>query len=277
LETQLTAETCAQISVSFAQRKGNILSSPSWLAAISARATTPATKLTRLALQICNILERSDAFCASNKPIEDADIADLLTEIGTLEESLSNWLLQFYQGSSDDSLPYHRTSITTFPTFVDRCGGLRYTFPTVFMFPSFLSATMHVYIWICQLLLREATASVAHKHPDPLLGIRNQASALAARIEQCATNLCQAVPYLASKDYGTAGVLACGGPLHFAGLWYTRMKNVQKSLWCGFVRDFLQRGILTGGSFETSINLSKPIFSWWVSRIVVSHMTMGPQ
>ena len=181
-----------------------------------------------------------------------------------LERQINQWLLDFYKSTGSEGTPYTEVNLSRFPSFEERCGGLAHIFPKVIEFPTFLSATTHMYVWVGLLVIRQAIADVARLHPYPLVRPKNQEAILLAAVEEMASNLCKTVPYLSQRIHSFAGLLACGSPLHFSMAWYKRRQDVPRTVWCGTVRDFLQRDILAGGAYETSLELTRPLLTWWM-------------
>jgi hypothetical protein len=112
--------------------------------------------------------------------------------------------------------------------FTDLCAGLAHVFPTMLEFPSFVSATSHIYVWVCMLVLRRATLAVAEHTPYPLVRKRCQKVTLTASANECAINLCQSVAYLGRPEHVSCAILACFGPLYFAAEWFEQHHAVQR-------------------------------------------------
>lgn len=243
-------------------RKNTCFSSSGWVA-FGKRSKKPAVRLTNISLQIAGALEDADLLCAADDNEEDEVVA-LLTHLVDLERQLNEWLLDFTKGMEEYCVPYKNVDLTAYPYFMERCGGLAHIFPKVYEFTSFLTATSHMYVWVGLFSVRQAIADVARLHPFPLLRPVDQDAILTAAVEETASNLCKSVPYLSQSERSFAGILASGAPLWSASGWYKRRQDVQRSVWCGVVRDFLQRDILTDGTYETSVNLQQPILTWWM-------------
>ena len=244
------------------RREPTFLSTPAWIETAN-QTPTLAVKLTNLALRIPVLLQKADALCASESPSKVRVIA-LLTELISLERDFHDALLRFYKLTSESGTPYHFVSIDQYASFRERCGGLTHVFPSVIEFPSFISATTHVYTWICLLVLRRTTLDVAALHPYPLIRTQKQEASLTAAASECAINLCQSVAYLTKSEHASCGIVACSGPLYFASEWFERQQSLQRLVWTRHTHDFLQREILLGGAHLTSLNIQRPIFTWYM-------------
>lgn len=95
-------------------------------------------------------------------------------------------------------------------------GGLTAVFPKMIEFASFISASVHVWVWTCLLVLRHTMFDLASLLPATTVGARNLVASLAASADECAVNLCQSIAYLADSDYGSAGPITSGPALHYA-------------------------------------------------------------
>ena len=241
------------------RRKGLFLDGRSWIKA-AGQTTDTGIELTNIALCIPRALERAD-HVANLKTRVETDVVDLLTTLTKLETEIQDWLLKYYARGNET--PHRRLDISSFTLFQELCGELADVFDKVIVFRTKLGATVHVYAWICQLKIREAILDVSRLHPYPLLRARSQEHTLIGQVNEVANNLCQVVPFLASGT-GTSGILATSGPLYFAAEWYERQNELQKLAWCRHARDFLQQDALLGGGFQLSVDLSRPIFPWWM-------------
>ncbi|KAI6890187.1 hypothetical protein KC325_g130 [Hortaea werneckii] len=85
--------------------------------------------------------------------------------------------------------PYRLIPMSQSPEFESRLGDLADVFGHVIEFPTLLSATTHAYVWICQLLLRQAIRDVAQLYQYPLVREKDQHESLACSVDECAINL----------------------------------------------------------------------------------------
>lgn len=254
-----------EVATSFLNRKASYLSSPEWIAAARQSHDSLAFHATNMALRVGAALEDADRLCAMREPPE-ATIVCMLNNMMKLDLALKTWLIEADRRSGGDFIPQKTVPTSKLPSFYDRCGGLADVFPFAIDFPSFLSATSHIYIWTSLLLLRQAIADVSRLYPYPLLAAAHpdQDAMLNASIEECATSLCQSVAFLSKGNYGFAGIISCGAPLHFTSECFRKSHQQKRLLWSNHVREFLQRDILLGGSHNTSLDLQKPVFTWWM-------------
>ncbi|KAK4507907.1 hypothetical protein PRZ48_001642 [Zasmidium cellare] len=254
-----------EVATSFLNRKASYLSSPEWIAAAKQNHDSPAFHATNLALKTGAALEKADQLCALPKPPE-ARIVAMLNDMMEIDLGLKKWLIEVDRWSGGAFIPHKALPTSTYASFHDRCGGLADIFPVAIEFPSFMSATSHMYIWTSLLLLRRAIADVARLYPYPLLAAVNQdqEAMLDASIDECATSLCQSIAFLSQGNHGFAGVISCGAPLHFSSEWFRKKQQQKRLLWANHVREFLQRDILLGESLNTSLDLGKPVFTWWM-------------
>ena len=243
-----------------ARKKDVLFSLPSWIAAAE---HTPAfsVKLTTTALAIGGALERADSLLATKRR-KEVDVFNLLADLVQLEGELNNWLIEYYELTGGEGAPYQLVPISRYPSFEKHCQGVAHVVPKVFDFPTFLSATTHAYVWVCLLPVRDAIVQVAKLHPYPLLRPSNQDAILTEAANETADNLCQSVAFLSSAESSSAGILACGGPLHFASTWYERRQDQEKYVWCDVVRKSLQQNVTTESVF--SLNLHVPVLTWWM-------------
>ena len=130
--------------------------------------------------------------------------------------------------------------------------------------PSFVSATSHIYVWVCMLVLCRATLAVAEHSPYPLVRKRCQKATLTASANECAINLCQSVAYLSRPEHVSRGILACSGPLYFAAEWFEEQDAVQRLAWTRHVRTFLEQGSSLGNTLRTRHRLDPPLFLYWM-------------
>ena len=244
------------------KRRPTFFSSPSWIADAN-KTPTLAMKLTNLALKIAPLLRKADDLHMSTRP-KQAHTVSLLTQLTRLERDVQVWLLRFYTLTTAGQSPYRLVSASQYSSFEDRCGGLAHVIRSVIEFPSFLSATTHAYVWMCLLVLRQTILVVARLHPYPLVRPKNQEVSLLSGADECALNLCQSIAYLSRPEHASCGIVACGGPLHFASGWFKQQENLHGLLWSRHVREFLQRDVLLGGSYDTSLDLSRPVLVWWM-------------
>jgi len=247
------------------KRKKSFLSSPEWTTGVE-RTPTLSTKLTTTALQVAGTLERTDVLLAAKRPRE-ADIVGLLTDLVRLERDLNGMLVEFYRSSGGDTTPYKLVSVSQYPEFEEGCEGLADIFPRVIKFPSFLSATTHAYVWVCLMPLQEAIMNVARLHPYPLVRPVNQDAILMAAVDDTANNFCQSIAYLAFTERSSSGVLSCAAPLYFAAAWYTHRRDLRRLAWCNVVRGFLQSKGLANGAEADSLNLQRPVLTWWMLSV----------
>ena len=137
------------------RRRPCVFSEVSWITAADA---TPSfgVRLANRAIQIPILLQRADQLCGDASPREE-DIVSLLAELAAFENDIQEWLVRFYTLTSYEHVPYtYRTrSINCYTQFRELCGGLAHVFPTAIEFPSFISATSHMYVWLCLLVLRK--------------------------------------------------------------------------------------------------------------------------
>ena len=255
------------VAVGLLRRPPMFFSSPSWIAAAN-QTPTLAVALTNLALRIPILLQKADNLLDSKSPAQ-ANIMSVLTGLVQLERQIQDWLLMFYKMESGNMVPYRLANVSKYPSFQSRCGGLAKVFPSVIEFPSFVSSTSHVYVWICLLVLRQTIIDVAALHTYPIVRPQKQEASLTASANECAINLCQSIAFLTRLEHASCGIVACSGPLHFAIAWFERQQNVQRLVWARHVREFLQRDILLGGSYDTSLNIQRPLFVWWMLPDIV--------
>lgn len=228
---------------------------------------TISVELTDLSLQIPGLLQRADAMTAVSKTKKKAgefEIVELLTELSKLEVAIQKWLLKFYRLTRAEASPYRLSSISNYPFLRAGCGGLAHVFSSMIDFPAFLSATTHVWVWTCLLIIRQTVLDVAALHPYPIVRAQNQNAALEVTIDECAINLCSSIAYLIHPDHASNGIVACGPALHFSALWFERQGHTQRLIWARHVREFLQRDVLLGGGYDSSINIDRPMFVWWM-------------
>ncbi|KAK5685013.1 hypothetical protein LTS10_003088 [Elasticomyces elasticus] len=247
------------------KRKRVLFSSPDWSRPGDAYSRSkPAMRLTHILLQVAELLERTDELHTCPNEDNEAEIVSTLTSLMEVERQVQQWLLDFYESTGGEAMPYKEVNLAHYPSFKERCGTIADVFPTAIEFPTFLSATSHLYVWITLLTIRQAIVDVAGLHPYPLVRPINQDALLVAAVEEVASNLCRCLPFVTQREHSSAGLLACGGPLYFAGAWYKARQDVRRATWCETVREFLQRDALAGGSYETSINLQQPLLTWWM-------------
>ena len=260
---------------SFLKRKASHQASKEWIASAN-NLDSPAVKVVNLALKVGVALESSDWFCVnSSDQYSELDLIACLDDMVGLERDLQDWLVDAY--GDDQMSPHRRISTQQYASFSARLGGLAHIIPRSIEYPSLLSATSHCFVAICLLLLRQCIANVARLHPYPLLRQINQNEELLAAVDETAQSLCESIAYFTEGDFGFAGILASAGPLHFAAKWFER-RNDERLLWCTHVRDFLQQDALLGGSTQTSLDLSKPVFTWWMLPDIFqgSDVLLGP-
>lgn len=235
-------------------------------------------ELTDLSLQIPGLLERADGLAErakgkGKKKESEAlqmEIVALLTELSALENEIQKWLLKFYRLTQAEQSPYRLSNIANYPFLRTGCGGLAHVFPSMIEFPAFMSATTHVWVWTCLLVVRETILDVAALHPYPIVRARDQEASLKASVDECAVNLCQTIGYLIHPDHASCGILACSSALHFSALWFEKRGHTQRLIWARHVREFLQRDVLHGGAFDTSLNINRPMFVWWMLPEIVA-------
>lgn len=247
---------------SLLRRRPCLLAAEPWIKAANNGTSNFGVKLANLAIYLPVLLRRADVLCASCVPDQENVVA-VLAKLIALENDFQEWLMGFYTLTSAEEVPYHRHSVSQYPRFTELCGGLAHVFPQTIKFPSFVSATSHIYVWICLLVLRRAILDVTQLHPYPLVRPRHQKAALTASIDECAVNLCQSIAYLSQPKHVSCGILACSGPLYFATEWFEEQKAVQRSAWTGQVKQFLEQNSL-GGGFDTLHRLDPPLFSYWM-------------
>lgn len=254
-----------EVATSFLNRKASYLFSSEWIAAAKQKHDSLAFHATNMALQVGAALEKADRLCAVREQ-PDATIVCMLNDMMELDLALKTWLIKADRQSGGDFIPHKTVPTSTFASFYDRCGGLADVFPFAIEFPSFVSATSHIYIWTSLLLLRQAIADVSRLYSYPLLAAAHldQEAMLNASIDECAVSLCQSVAFLSKGNHGFAGIVSCGAPLHFASECFRTRLQQKRLLWSIHVREFLQRDILLGGSHNTSLDLQKPVFTWWM-------------
>lgn len=229
---------------------------------------TISVEMTDLSLQIPGLLQRADVLLAGTKRTKvkagERDIIALLTELMKVEHGLQSWLLKFYNRTGAERSPYRLSRLADDSFFRGGLGGLAHIFPMTIQFPAFLSATTHVWIWTCLLVIRQTMLDVAALHPYPTVRPQNQETSLTASIDECAVNLCQSIAYLIHTDHASCGIVACSPVLHFSAQWFERQGDTHRLMWVRHVREFLQRDVLLGGGYDTSINVDRPLFTWWM-------------
>ena len=246
------------------RRRPCVFSEVSWITAADA---TPSfgVRLANRAIQIPILLQRADQLCGDASPREE-DIISLLAELAAFENDIQELLVRFYTLTSYEHVPYtYRTrSINCYTQFRELCGGLAHVFPTAIEFPSFISATSHMYVWLCLLVLRKTTLDVAELHPYPLIRPHGQKAALVAGVNECAINLCQSLAYLSRPEHFSLGILSCSGPLYFAAEWFRAQSAVQKLAWTQHVRRSLEGDSSLEGKGGTLHRLDPPLFLYWM-------------
>lgn len=258
------------------------LAEEEWLAAGrmgSGGGVTIGVELTDLCLRIPTLLQRGDMLAARPEEAEEGKVVEVLTALTELEHKIQEWLLDFYRlTGTAEQLPYRLRSLSNYPFFHAGCGGLAHVFPSMIEFPAFLSATTHIWVWTCLLVIRQSILDVAALHPYPTVRARDQKASLTASIDECAINLCQSIAYLLNPDHHAAcGVLACSPALYFSALWFQRQGQTQRLIWARHVREFLQRDVLLGGGYDTSINITRPMFVWWMLPDIPAKENANPE
>lgn len=249
----------------FLKRKPTFFAKPPWLAA-AGPVESSAVKLTNIALRIVNMLAKSDVLCRREDACQEKTVVRMLNRMSELEISLNSWLLGFYKGHTEHAAPYRLIPIPQDPEIESRLGDLADVFVHVLEFPTLLSATTHAYVWICQLLLRQAMRDIAQLHPYPLLRARNQHEILTRNVDERAIDLCQNINYIYTSCSGRSSstIMACSGPLYFASLWWQHRSHEREASWCQRVKNILQLDAEVGGAYKTTFNWQVPIFSWWM-------------
>ena len=237
---------------------------------------TLAVEITDLSLMVPGLLERADGLArrksegdgrgkgrGKGKTME-AEVVDLLTELSKLELGLQNWILKFYRATNATASPYRLRSISHYPLLLTASGTLSHVFPSMFEFPAFLSATTHVWLWTTLLVIRQTILDVASLHPYPIVRAQNQNATLAASVDECAMNLCQTIGFLVNPAHASNGLLACSPALYFSERWFDRQGQSERVAWTMGVRQFLETDARGGGKNDTTINVSRPMFVWWM-------------
>lgn len=243
---------------SILQRRPCLFAEPGWIEAANHTPTFGA-RLTNLALKIPGLLQRADGL-----RVGEEEVVALLAELVALENDFQDWLIRFYELTCPTEAPYRRKSVLGYPEFADLCAGLAHVFPTMLEFPSFVSATSHIYVWVCVLVLRRTTLAVAEHTPYPLVRKRCQKVTLTASANECAINLCQSVAYLSRPEHVSCEILACSGPVYFAAEWFEQQYAVQRLAWTRHVRTLLERDGSLGGRSNTRHMLDPPLFLYWM-------------
>lgn len=223
------------------------------------------TRVAAIAFKVAKAADRASGLQMSKSPLE-VNVLECLDKMAKLESLLQQWLMSLYTSSRYQTLsphdrpPYWLVSISTYDAF----GSIGpASFPTVFEFPSFVTATSHCYIWICLVVLRMAVAGLATAHCPDMLQYLYRPDRLSANVDECANNLCKSVPYLAQTEFNSAGMLSCAGPLHFAAEWFELQHEDGKLEWINQVRAVLRREARSSPE-RSSMNLQNPVFGWWM-------------
>lgn len=246
------------VTDSILKRKPNLFSQPEWIAAAN-KSPSLGVSLTNLALQIPGLLEKVD-----ESEGDDARALPILSELNTLHKDLHDWLTRFYMLTNMEEAKHQKCSLDRFPRFRELCGGLAHVFPEAIEFPSFISATSHVYAWTCILLVRKAILTVSERYAHPSVWSKGLKAAMTASVTQSAIDLCQAVPYLSLPEHLSCGILSCSAPLYFASEWFEEQNSVQRLAWTRHVRGFLERDGSHGGGSDSRHRLNPPMFLYWM-------------
>ena len=243
---------------SILKRKPNTFSQPEWIAAAN-KSPSLGVSLTNLACQIPVLLEKVDQMERDN-----GEALSLLSELTTLQKDLHDWLTRFYTLTNLEAAKFQRCSIGQFPRFRELCAGLAHVFPEMIEFPSFISATSHVYAWTCIFLVRREIFTVSERYAHPSVWSRGLKTAMIASVTECVVDLCQSIAYLSLPEHLSCGILACSAPLYFASEWFEEQSFVQRLAWTHQVRGFLERGRSLGGGSGSRHRLNPPMFMYWM-------------
>ena len=239
------------------RRKKTFLSSPSWLAA-TGEVHQPALILTNIALQISEALQDAEDIAygrLQKTKSPGVEVDSLLRRMEQLEDDLNQWLLDFYDRSGRDEAPYVQVSLSQYPLFEKRCGTLAGLVCLVYNFPNLLSATSHMYVWVCLLAMRMALVSLAQLRA---CSRSKSCSTFTDEANECATHLCRSLAFLSAQQHRSAGTLACGAPLYWAERWFESQKDMKRTQLCQKIRHSLE------DDSPTPLNLHHPVFTWWM-------------
>lgn len=252
------------------KRKTSFLSSPDWLIEAGGP-TNAAEQITNIAFKISDARERAQQLGRTREmygletqrycfKAHDA----LNQDMANLEYQLDEWLMEYLNSSEFTNAPFELVDPSTYPLFEREGKALAHFLGDVYQFPSLVSATVQVYIWILRLAIRmsqlELSPSSSSAQPasdDPII----------VQGDEYALDLCRSLAFLSSPQQCSAGLLACSGPLHWASAWYDLRGDTTKRDACYEFRDALER------NSTTPLNLRNPVLTWWMlpTKIEKSH------
>ncbi|EME38355.1 hypothetical protein DOTSEDRAFT_75787 [Dothistroma septosporum NZE10] len=172
--------------------------------------------------------------------------------MSNLGHNLLEWLTEKVE-NLQGWVPPQMVSIKNFAHLQKHVGDSK-AFPEVFTFASLPTATGHVYVFLCFLLLWQCLLDVSVAFPQ----LNIDAAAVAVEAERCADDWCRTIPYISMPEHGFAGAIASTAPLHFASTWFKQEEMSPRFQWCNNVRDYLEQH----GPLE--LNLRRPILTWWM-------------
>lgn len=263
------------LMVSLLSRKASVFGTSDWQAAFqSIGYTCRIHQLTALGCCIPQAFEKADTLI-NNKASTSVQYMELLTELGRLEDCLSNWLLNRYR-ELECRKTYWTTTASQSPLFHDQPVALQecYAFPDVVEHCSFMDALAHINCWALTLMLRRTILNVVTAQEAADLSSATSGRSIhnvRASCNEVADLICQS-----TCDFHRLpkhqSMIAKQGILAFLMVailpWYSYAQDEEKIRWCYILLKAFQ-------DEHTDLDLPETVQHTWTTRLYIGWVNMA--